>query len=52
MQPTELIELVVAILAIALVVIWLRRASARSHANAPTSVKERLGVAEPAEPTK
>ena len=43
-MQTELVELVVAILAIALILFVLRRASARSKARAPANVRERLGV--------
>jgi fused signal recognition particle receptor len=51
-MSTELIELLVAAVAIALVLFVLRRASARSKLKAPESARERLGVGpEPAEGT-
>ena len=50
MQQTELIELAIAMVVLALIILWLRRAAKKSAARAPDSIKERLGVAEaPAE---
>jgi fused signal recognition particle receptor len=49
-MQTELLELAIAIIGIALILFVLRRASARSRARAPVNVREILGV-EP-EPTK
>jgi len=46
-MPHELVELAIAIVVIALILLVLRRASARSRANDPMSARERLGV-EPA----
>jgi fused signal recognition particle receptor len=43
---TELIELGVAIVALGLIMVGLRKASARSRERGPDSIKERLGVAE------
>jgi fused signal recognition particle receptor len=45
-MQTELIELAIAIVGIALIMLVLRRASARSKERAPASVRERLGVEE------
>jgi fused signal recognition particle receptor len=49
-MQTELVELAIAIVVIALIVVVLRRASARSKGRAPANVRERLGV-EPEEST-
>jgi fused signal recognition particle receptor len=46
MQQTELIELAIAVVAIGLIIYWMRRAAIRSRERAPDSVKERLGVEE------
>jgi fused signal recognition particle receptor len=43
-MPTELLQLAIAIVVIAAILLVLRRASARSKANAPQSIQERLGV--------
>jgi fused signal recognition particle receptor len=43
-MQTELLELAIAIVVIALIVFVLRRASARSKQRAPQNVRERLGV--------
>jgi len=51
-MSNELIELGVAIVAIVLVLLVLRRASNRSRAQAPQSVRERLGVEEEARPKR
>jgi len=50
-MQTELLELAAAIVGIALIMVVLRRASARSRERAPMNVRERLGV-EPEAPTK
>jgi len=50
-MQTELLELAGAMVGIALIMIVLRRASAKSRENAPATVRERLGV-EPEPPTK
>lgn len=46
-MQTELIELAIAAVVLALVIFVLRRASMRSQKRAPESARERLGVAEP-----
>src|SRR6266404_4259094 len=51
-MQTELIELAVAIVGLTLIMIVLRRASAKSRERAPESVKERLGLKEETEPDK
>ncbi|MGE5186204.1 MAG: hypothetical protein ACM31C_29320, partial [Acidobacteriota bacterium] len=51
MEQTELIEVAVAVVVLAFILFWLRRAAARSRERAPDSIKERLGVKEP-EPVK
>jgi fused signal recognition particle receptor len=43
-MPTELLELAIAIVVIALIMVVLRRASARSRERTPQAVRERLGV--------
>ena len=43
-MPTELLQLAIAIVVIALIVFTLRRASAKSRANSAQNVRERLGV--------
>jgi len=43
-MQTELVELAIAIVVIALIMIVLRRASERSKRRAPTSIKDRLGI--------
>jgi fused signal recognition particle receptor len=48
-MQTELIELGVAIVALGLIMVGLRKASARSRERGPDSIKERLGVSEPEE---
>jgi fused signal recognition particle receptor len=48
-MPTEVLQLAIAIVVIAAVLFLLRRASLKSKARAPASVRERLGV-EPAAP--
>ncbi|HUJ58489.1 MAG TPA: signal recognition particle-docking protein FtsY [Kofleriaceae bacterium] len=47
-METELLELAIALVAIGLVLLVLRRASQKSRARAPASIKERLGVEEAA----
>jgi fused signal recognition particle receptor len=51
-MSTELIELAVAIVVLALIVIGLRRAAAKSRERAPASVKDRLGIEEAAPPKR
>ncbi len=44
MQPTELLQLGIALVVIVLILVLLRRAAARSKAKGATSARERLGV--------
>ncbi len=46
-MQTELIELGVAIVALGLIMVGLRKAATRSRERGPDSIKERLGVEEP-----
>jgi fused signal recognition particle receptor len=52
MQPTELLQLGIALVVILLIIFALRRAAARSKAKGGSTARERLGVEEAAKPER
>jgi fused signal recognition particle receptor len=52
MQPIEILQLAIALIAITTVVLLLRRAAAKSKARGPVTARERLAVEEAAKPER